>query len=129
MRRAASILLVIWAGSALVFGAIGAVAAPWELQVAFATPSAETALLNQYRFLRGVEMGAGLLFLVLRKEVLTTARLGGLFVGVAGLGATGRALSWAADGTPPLWVAGLLTIEASAAVAVALHPRGSAVHA
>lgn len=121
MIAVARVLVLVWAGSAVLFGAVGLAAAPWELDVAFGTSAVGAAFLNQYRFLRGVEMGAGLLFFVLRREVLDAPRVGWLFVAVAGLGALGRVVSVVADGPPPTWMWGLLAIEGGAAVAVALH--------
>ncbi|WP_412061642.1 DUF4345 family protein [Rubrivirga sp. IMCC45206] len=124
MTRAASILVVVWAASALVFGAVGLVAAPWELGVAFGAAGLGASVLNQYRFLRGVEAGVGLLFLVLRRDVLADRRLGLLFVAVAGLGALGRALGAVLDGPPAAWMWGLFALEAAAAAAVAAHHAG-----
>lgn len=123
MSRVASLLVVVWAASALAFGLLGLVAAPWELGAAFGAEADEPAFLSQYRFLRGVEAGAGLLALVLRRDVLADRRLGVLFVAMAGLGAAGRVLGAALDGAPPVWVWGLFALEAGAALAVALHHR------
>ena len=129
MKLSATFLFYLWAVAALCSGFIGIVAAPWELTVAFGADFSAMAerqqatLLNQYRFLRGVEFGVGVTLLVLRQKVLHDHRVGSLFVVVTGAGAAGRLVSIGVDGTPVWWVVGLFVIEAAAALAVALHLR------
>jgi hypothetical protein len=129
MKAAATVLFYVWTGAAAVFGAVGLIAATWELpqffHVALADmlPGERADLLNQYRFLRGVELGVGLLFLALRREVLNEPRFGWLFVVVVGAGALGRIAGVVLDGRPGLWMVALLIIELAALVAVALHLR------
>lgn len=132
MKLSATFLFYLWAGAALFFGFTGMVAAPWELIVAFGADFSamaereQTSLLNQYRFLRGVEFGAGVLLLALRHEVLHDQRVGYLFVVVAGAGALGRLISMVIEGVPVWWTVGLFIIEAAAAIAVALYVRSNA---
>lgn len=129
MKTAATVLFYVWAGAAALFGAVGLAAATWELPLVFHVPldgmqpGDRADLLNQYRFLRGVELGVGLLFLALRREVLHERRLGLLFVVVVGAGALGRIAGIALDGWPSPWMVALLVIELAAMVAVALHLR------
>lgn len=135
--KAAAFLFYVWAGAAAVFGAVGLAAAAWEMPLFFhvevdAMPRANQAdLLNQYRFLRGVELGVGVLFLVLRREVLRERRFARLFVMVVGAGALGRLVGIALDGWPAPWMLVLLGIElaAFAAVGLQLHTMASATPA
>ena len=87
-------------------GASGIFVARWELTEIFAVPTATiggvaaATLLNQYRFLKAVELAFGIFCIAFRGEIFrpTTAHrvfLAGLFAGVAA-----RLGSWIVDGTP-----------------------------
>jgi len=87
-------------------GASGALMAPWELRTVFDVPldgfadPVQATLLNQYRFLKAIELAFGIFCLVYRREIFdrTSAHrvfLAGLFAGVAA-----RLGSWLIDGTP-----------------------------
>jgi hypothetical protein len=87
-------------------GASGTLIAPWELRTVFDVPlagfsdSVQATLLNQYRFLKAIELAFGIFCLTFRREIFdrTTAHrvfLAGLFAGVAA-----RLGSWLIDGTP-----------------------------
>jgi hypothetical protein len=87
-------------------GASGTLIAPWELRTVFDVPLAgftdpvQATLLNQYRFLKAIELAFGIFCLAFRREIfdLTTAHrvfLAGLFAGVAG-----RLGGWLLDGAP-----------------------------
>jgi hypothetical protein len=87
-------------------GASGALIAPWELRTVFDVPlagfsdSVQATLLNQYRFLKAIELAFGIFCLTYRREIFnrTSAHrvfLAGLFAGVAA-----RLGSWLIDGTP-----------------------------
>lgn len=129
MRPVSTFLFYIWAGAAVVFGLVGVVFAGWELPIAFGldvdagAPDGSATFLNQYRFLRGVECGVGVLMLILRREMLSDPRYGWLFVVVVLAGATGRLVGLILDGMPPAWMLVLLAVEAAAAAAMALHLR------
>lgn len=87
-------------------GASGMLIAGWELPAVFAVgldamgePHRAT-LLNQYRFLKALELAFGVFCLAYRREIFAQPRdlrvfLAGLFAGVAA-----RLGSWVADGMP-----------------------------
>lgn len=87
-------------------GASGMLIAGWELPSVFAVnldamgELQRATLLNQYRFLKALELAFGVFCLAYRREIFSRPRelcvfLGGLFAGVAA-----RLGSWIADGTP-----------------------------
>ena len=87
-------------------GASGTLIARWELRTVFDVPLdgftelVQATLLNQYRFLKAIELAFGIFCLVYRREIFdrTTMHrvfLAGLFAGVAA-----RLGSWLIDGTP-----------------------------
>lgn len=129
MKPAATVLFYVWVGAAVVFGLVGVLAAGQELPLAFGldvgalAPGDRATFLNQYRFLRGVECGVGVLFFALRREMLSDPRYGRLFVVVVLAGAAGRIVGLGLDGVPAAWMLALLAIEGAAAVAVTLHLR------
>jgi hypothetical protein len=87
-------------------GASGMVIAPWELSKLFEIPlgtlseTAQATLLNQYRFLKALELAFGLYCVGFRHEIFKPGLahrvfLAGLFSGVAA-----RLGSWLVDGQP-----------------------------
>lgn len=89
-----------------VLGTSGMLSAPWELRTIFVLPLdalpdiAEANLLNQYRFLKAVEMAFGIFCIVWRKEIFCVSRANQLFVAAVFFGVAARLGSWAIDGTP-----------------------------
>lgn len=87
-------------------GASGMLVAGWELPTVFAVDLGalgevqRATLLNQYRFLKALELAFGLFCLAYRHEIFTEPRA--LWVFLAGLsaGVAARLGSWAFDGTP-----------------------------
>jgi hypothetical protein len=78
-------------------------------------------MLNQYRFLKSVELGAGLFCLAYRSKILAGTRASAVFLAIVGLGVAARGWSWIVDGRPaPLFIA-FLVLEACVFAAVALH--------
>jgi len=61
---------------------------------------AESTLLNQYRFLKSMEIGFGLYCVVFREEIFTLRRFNRLFLGILFLAAGARIASGVADGWP-----------------------------
>ncbi len=128
MKRAAHLLFYVWVAAAVLFGLGASLAATWELPLVYGldldglATGDRAALLNQYRFLRGLEAGVGVLFFVLRRDVFEDRRIGGLFVVVAGAGAAGRLLSLVLDGAA-VWTLCLFVFEAGAALGVGFYLR------
>ena len=135
MRRTiatiASLLQLAYAVMLVGVGAAGIFTARWELTTVFGiVPSAwpdaiQATMLNQYRFLKSVELGAGLFCLAYRPAILAGTRASVLFLSIVALGVGARTLSWIIDGRPsPLFIT-FLVLEACVFVAVALHLRMS----
>lgn len=105
-------------------GLTGVLAAQWELPAVFSVnldamdPLQRATLLNQYRFLKGIELAFGMFCLAYRREIFSRRRdlrvfLAGLFAGVAA-----RLGSWIVDGTPQTMFLAFMALELLAGVLV-----------
>jgi hypothetical protein len=127
----ASILQLGYSAMLVAIGAAGIFTARWELATIFGIdPSAWPAaaaptMLNQYRFLKSVELGAGLFCLAYRSKILAGTRASAVFLAIVGLGVAARTWSWIVDGRPGALFIAFLTLEACVFVAAALHLRMS----
>ena len=83
------------------------------------------ALLSQYRFLRAVELGFGILALAYRKEVFEVRAVNLAFLTVMGLGIGGRVLGFVLDGTPSAPMVFVAAYEAVAVVVIFLATRSA----
>ncbi|GAB2889374.1 DUF4345 domain-containing protein [Paralcaligenes sp. KSB-10] len=93
-------------------GVSGVFIASWELRVVFSVPmdhmndAARATLLNQYRFLKSLELGFGIFCIAYRRRIFLRSLahkvfLAGVFAGVAA-----RMGGWLADGRPsPVFIA------------------------
>jgi hypothetical protein len=108
----ATVLQLGYAAMLVVVGAAGIVSARWEFAAVYgidpSTWSSDTqaTMLNQYRFLKSVELGAGVLCLAYRR-----------------LGVAARSFAWLVDGRPATAFIVFLVLEALVFVAVVLHLR------
>jgi hypothetical protein len=76
-------------------------------QVGHLSPGGRADVLSQYRFLRGIEAGFGVLCIWARREIFVGGSTWNrLFLCGMGFGILGRLLGVAIDGTPtwPMWV-------------------------
>jgi hypothetical protein len=77
-------------------GAAGILTARWELATVFGIdPSAWSAdiqatMLNQYRFLKSLELGAGIFCFVYRPAIMAGGRASAVFLAIVGLGVCAR---------------------------------------
>ena len=87
-------------------GASGLFIAPWELRTVFGLPLGtlpdivEATLLNQYRFLKSLELAFGIFCLAWRHEIFRRGRAHTVFVAGVVLGVSARLGSWAINGRP-----------------------------
>lgn len=91
----------------LLGGIVGAVGAEREMFLLFDLKVEEldesrAAFMHQYRFLRATEAGAGLLLLMLRKEIFTQRKFNAAFLGLLALVPAARTASLWLDGWPGL---------------------------
>ncbi len=127
----ASVLQLGYAAMLVVVGSAGIVAARWELATVFGIdPSAwslttQATMLNQYRFLKSVELGAGVFCLAYRSSIMAGGRASAVFLALVGFGVAARTLAWILDGRPATAFIIFLVLEAFVFVAVALHLRMS----
>ena len=135
MRRcitcAASLLQFGYSAMLVVIGAVGIFTAPWELATVFGIdPSAwplgtQSTMFDQYRFLKSVELGAGLFCFAYRSSIMSGGRAAAVFLAIVGLGVGARTWSWIIDGRPANLFVIFLLLEACVFVVVAMHLRMS----
>lgn len=131
MRILSVLLFYGWSGALLVLGGAGVFTGAWELQRIFHIdlqglgPEAAANLLNQYRFLKGIEFGIGVFCFLFRKEIFRIPRFNRLFLSIVFLGAAARALAIAIDGWPHWAFVGLTILEFVTGFVVAFHSRST----
>ncbi|WP_174874903.1 DUF4345 domain-containing protein [Vogesella oryzae] len=110
-------------------GASGMLVAGWELPTVFAVdlpamgePQRAT-LLNQYRFLKALELAFGLFCLAYRRDIFGQPRALCVFLAGLSAGVAARAGSWLADGMPrPIYLV-FMALELATGVLVWLAAR------
>lgn len=129
MRGVASFAVVGYGVVLAGVGLAGILTAHWELRTVFGVDTGaivpdEATFLNQYRFLKAVELGAGAFCLMQRRQILDGESAAAWpFLIIVGGGVAARSLAWAADGRPSLLFLGHLALEAIVLVIVLLHLR------
>ena len=87
-------------------GASGILIAPWELKHVFMLPldsladKVQATLLNQYRFMKAVELSFGLFCWVWHRSIFQPGLFNRVFLVGVFLGVAARLLSWLIDGQP-----------------------------
>jgi hypothetical protein len=110
-------------------GSSGMLIAPWELRTIFAvpldafSPLAQATLLNQYRFLKAMELAFGLYCLFWRGAIHHPGPANRLFLAGVAAGVAARLGSWLVDGTPHPIFLGFAAGEAITGVLVAWRVR------
>jgi hypothetical protein len=129
ISRAAFVLQLGYSAMLVVIGTAGILSARWELATVFRVdPSSwpqevQATMLNQYRFLKGLELGGGIFCFAYRADIMAGGRASRVFLAIVAAGITGRALAWVVDGRPaPLFLV-FIALEALAFIFVALHLR------
>lgn len=106
MRTLALVMFYGYAAMLVGVGATGVVTAEWELRAVFLIPidtyepMTQATLLNQYRFLKAVELSCGVYLFVFRSAIFRDATHHGLFLLIVFGGVAARGLSFALDGRP-----------------------------
>ncbi len=128
---AASLLQLGYGVWLVIIGASGIVGAPWELATVFGIdPSAwplavRPTMLDQYRYLNSLELGAGVFCLVYRSAILAGERAALVFLAFVGMGICARIVSWLADGRPAGAFVIFMVLEIFVFIAVAWNLRMS----
>jgi hypothetical protein len=129
VNRAASVLQLGYSAMLVVVGTAGILSARWELATIFKvdpsswSPDIQATMLNQYRFLQGLELGAGLFCLAYRSDIMAGGRASRVFLAIVAAGIAGRAFAWSVDGRPATAFVIFLVLETLVFVAVAAHLR------
>jgi peptidoglycan/LPS O-acetylase OafA/YrhL len=124
MRRIAYLVFLGYVAALVLIGASGTLIAEWELRTIFAVPletmgeQTRSTLLNQYRFLKAMELAFGLFCLWYRHDIQRPGRARNLFLAGALLGVAARSASVAIDGMPHPVYLGFAAYELLAAVLV-----------
>lgn len=130
LTMAASILHLGYSWMLVLVGAAGIFSAKWELATIFGLDPARqladpATLLNQYRFLKSVEFGAGPWCLAYRSDILKDDGAATLFLAIVGSGICARVSAWMVDGRPATAFLIFLLLEVLVFASVALHLRVS----
>jgi hypothetical protein len=89
-------------------GASGILIASWELKNVFSLPldslpaEVQATFLNQYRFMKAVELSFGIFCWVWRHSIFQPGLFNRVFLSGVFLGVAARLLSWLIDGQPQL---------------------------
>jgi hypothetical protein len=127
LTLSASVLYFAYSAMLVGVGAAGVVLARWELATIFAFdvtalgPVGSATMLNQYRFLKSVELGAGIYSLMLRRRILAGEREAAAFLALVAGGCFARIVAWIVDGQPTALFIGFLAAEILTFVVVGLH--------
>jgi hypothetical protein len=131
IARFASVLQFLYSTALVVVGTVGIFTPHWEFPTLFGIdPSgfshdSQANLLNQYRFLKAVELGAGLFCFANRPSTLDGGRGSLLFLALVSAGIFARTLAWITDGRPSALFVGFLLFEVLLFVVFVLHLRKS----
>lgn len=119
MIRLAYFFFYTYIGLVIVAGFWGAFVNPaWDLRVMFSidldglSSDSTINLLSQYRFLRALELGFGIVSLVFVGRIFSKTSYRNFFLLVMGLGILARIFSWGFDGNPNLLTKFFLFYEA-----------------
>ena len=128
MKRAATILVAAYGLMLVCVGLAGVVSARWELAAIFSFDvdslgEGTATFLNQYRFLKAVELGAGVFCLMQLRPILDGGVPARVFLVLVGGGIVARSLAWAADGRPSWPFLAFLGLEALVLAVFVLHLR------
>ncbi|MDQ6681146.1 MAG: DUF4345 domain-containing protein [Pseudomonadota bacterium] len=110
-------------------GASGVLIAPWELDRVFAVPLAtltaldQATLLNQYRFLKALELTFGIYCISFRREIFRPGLEHRVFLIGPFAGVIARLGSWLVDGSPRTVFLLFLVLELITGVLVWLQVR------
>jgi len=129
MRAVAHVFLIGYLAMLLGVGASGVFVAPTELTGFFRLdlrdmlPVDRSTFVNQYRFLKSIEFGAGVFCAVWRHEILRERSFSLMFLVIVFSGVLARAFSVVRDGRPRSLFLVFMTLELVTGVAVAAVTR------
>lgn len=128
MTKAATFMVAAYGIMLLLVGIGGVFTAEWELRQLYNVrfgdaPSDRATFLNQYRFLKGVEMGAGAFCLLLLRAIMDGGKAAGAFVLLLAGGIFARSFAWAVDGEPAWPMLLFLALEVVVLAIYLLHLR------
>ena len=93
-------LMLLFVGFVGVWTARTEIQLIFRLQVESWPPDVAATFLNQYRFLKGLECGAGIFCVVFHSQIMEGGSHALTFVAIVLLGILGRTVAWIADGRP-----------------------------
>lgn len=117
MQRLARLVFTVYIWVFIASGALSILLAGWEMHWLFGLPEGSFSslegrtLLNQYRFLRAIELGFGMFCWALRQEIFTQARWNRLFLWTLLCIPAARSVSLALDGMAQMGFVSLMVVE------------------
>ena len=131
LARSASVLQFAYSATLVVLGMLGIFTPRWEFATFYGVDpatlplEAQATLLNQYRFLKAIELSAGIFCFAFRPSIMDGGRGAGVFLAIVGFGVGARAFAWIVDGRPSAFFVTFVLLEALVFIVVALHLRKS----
>ena len=125
LKWAALVLFFGYAATLVFAGAVGAVAAPFDLSLTAGLDDPEPSLLAQHRFLRAVELGFGVFSLVYWRSIFRRRAFNRGFLAVMTAGAAARLLGLAVDGVPSAAMLSFLAWELVGVAAIFAYTSGT----
>lgn len=129
MRTLALVMFYGYAAMLVGVGATGILTAAWELQTVFLIPidtydaMTRATLLNQYRFLKAVELSCGVYLFLFRHAIFKAPTHHRLFLLIVFGGVAARGLSFAVDGRPAWPFVAFTGAELATGLIVSLYVR------
>lgn len=85
-------------------------------------------LLGQYRFLRALELGFGIVSMLYVKNIFSERSFNSLFLAIMGMGVLARIISWLVDGTPSYLFMFFLFYELMGLIIIFAYTRNKVFH-
>jgi peptidoglycan/LPS O-acetylase OafA/YrhL len=125
LKWAALVLFFGYAATLVLAGAVGAVAAPFDLSLTAGLEDPEASLLAQHRFLRAVEFGFGAFALLYWRQIFRRRAFNRGFLAVMTAGVAARLLSLVVDGVPSAAMVSFLAWELVGVAAIFAYTSGT----
>ena len=129
LKRSSLAFFFVYVATLIAAGAWGIFGARFDMRVLLqlhihALPHRTAAnLLNQYRFLRAIELGFGVFAITNWRRIYSVRSYNRLFLSAMGAGVAARLLSLALDGAPSWWMNVFLGFELVGIVLIFLATR------
>ena len=127
LKFVAGFMVIVYGAMLCVVGITGIVSVHWELTKVFMLDptswpdEVRATFINQYRFLKAVEFGAGLFCLTYWRSILIGEKASMVFIILVAAGIIARTIAWIVEGQPSMPFIIFLALEILVLAVVALY--------